>query len=78
MQVNDEYTVVQIQLALWDIAGLSSVAGSEGTLSHNDRVGILSVIEEVEKIQRRTGNNPIVVHCRFIIHKGYQWVGSRE
>ena len=26
------------------------------------------VIEEVGKIQRRTGNNPILVHCRYTIH----------
>ena len=25
---------------------------------------IIAVVEEVIKVQRRTGNNPIVVHCR--------------
>ena len=28
---------------------------------------VTDVIEEVGKIQRRTGNNPILVHCRYTI-----------
>ena len=28
--------------------------------------GILAMIEEVQKVQRGTGNKPIVVHCRYI------------
>ena len=27
---------------------------------------IIAVVEEVIKVQRRTGNNPIVVHCRYV------------
>ena len=26
---------------------------------------ITEVIEELDKVQRRTGNHPIVVHCRY-------------
>ena len=26
---------------------------------------VTDVIEEVGKVQRRTGNNPILVHCRY-------------
>ena len=28
---------------------------------------ITDVIEEVDKVQRRTGNQPIVVHCRYFL-----------
>ena len=28
---------------------------------------ITDVIEEVDKVQRRTGNQPIVVHCRYLL-----------
>jgi len=33
---------------------------------------VTDVIEEVSKVQRRTGNNPIVVHCRWGIDKQRQ------
>ena len=36
---------------------------SDGTCS-NLKV-LTDVIEEVAKVQRRTGNNPILVHCRY-------------
>ena len=28
---------------------------------------IVSVQEEMYKLQRRTGNNPVVVHCRLVM-----------
>jgi len=28
--------------------------------------GILAMIEEIQKVQRSTGNKPIVVHCRYL------------
>ena len=36
---------------------------------------ITDVIEEVDKVQRRTGNQPIVVHCRYFLMQGF---GSPE
>ena len=36
---------------------------SDGSCSNLKTV--IDVIEEVSKVQRRTGNRPIVVHCRY-------------
>ena len=36
--------------------------GPSGKCANGDTV--LEVVDEVGKVQRRTGNNPIVVHCR--------------
>ncbi|XP_019857512.1 PREDICTED: receptor-type tyrosine-protein phosphatase epsilon-like [Amphimedon queenslandica] len=54
-QAGEEQTIILIQLPL------SNIVSDE--LSHTERVGILSAIQEIEKIQRKTGNNPILVHC---------------
>ena len=48
------YQVTQFHVTNWS---------PDGTCS-NLKV-ITDVIEEVAKVQRRTGNNPILVHCRY-------------
>jgi len=32
---------------------------------------VIDVIEEVSKVQRRTGNQPIVIHCRYAVATFY-------
>ena len=32
---------------------------------------VIDVIEEVSKVQRRTGNQPIVMHCRYTVATFY-------
>ena len=48
-----EYQVTQFHITNWDPQGKCS----------NPQT-IISVVDEVYKVQRRTGNHPIVVHCR--------------
>ena len=53
IQFNRAKQVYQIQMTNWSPDGHCS-----------NLTSIIAVIGEVTKIQQRTGNNPIVVHCR--------------
>ena len=55
MQLEKSHNVTQFHVTNWS---------PDGTYS-NLKV-VTDVIEEVAKVQRRTGNNPILVHCRYI------------
>ena len=53
LQSGKAHQVMQFHIVNW---------GPDGRCSNLKTV--TDVIEEVSKVQRRTGNNPIVVHCR--------------
>ena len=56
-QTHQSHQVTQFHVTNWS---------PDGTCS-NLKV-LTDVIEEVAKVQRRTGNNPILVHCRYVSH----------
>ena len=35
--------------------------------SPNSGAGMIDLIDQVRRVQQKTGNNPIVVHCRRVI-----------
>ena len=55
LQSGKSHGVTQFHILNW-----SSLSKSSSTLLQT----IITVIEEVNKVQRRTDNKPIVVHCR--------------
>ena len=60
-QTHQSHQVTQFHVTNWSPGGTCS----------NLKV-ITDVIEEVAKVQRRTGNNPILVHCRYVLHIVYR------
>ena len=55
-QLVQAFQVTQFHVTNWS---------PDGTCSN---LNVLTdVIEEVAKVQRRTGNNPILVHCRLVL-----------
>ena len=53
-QTGSAHQVVQLHMTNWS---------PDGSCSH--LATITSVINEMSAIQRRTGNHPITVHCRY-------------
>ena len=53
LQSGKGHDVVQLHMTNWPRDGRCS-----------NLTSIIDVISEMSKVQRRTGNNPIVVHCR--------------
>ena len=53
IQAGSAHQVVQLHMTNWS---------PDGSCSH--LATITSVINEMSAIQRKTGNNPVVVHCR--------------
>ena len=54
LQTGSAHQVVQLHMINWS---------PDGSCSH--LATITSVINEMSAIQRRTGNHPITVHCRY-------------
>ena len=53
IQSGEKQTVTQYQITNWDANG-----------HMNNIQTILTVLEDVYKVQRKMGNTPIIVHCR--------------
>ena len=53
IQTGEKQTVTQYQITNWDANG-----------HMNNIQTILTVLDDVYKVQRKMGNTPIVVHCR--------------
>ena len=50
------HEVTQFHIQNWSAQGKCS-----------DVLTITNVIEEMYRVQRKTGNNPVVVHCRLVV-----------
>ena len=50
------HEVTQFHILNWNVQGKCS-----------EVLTITNVIEEMYRVQRRTGNNPVVVHCRLVV-----------
>ena len=55
-----QHQVTQFQIQNWSPSG-----------KYSDPQTIITVVEEVFKVQRRTDNKPIVVHCRSAVMCAY-------
>ena len=53
IQPGEKQTVTQYQITNWDANG-----------HMNNIQTILTVLNDVYKVQRKMGNTPIIVHCR--------------
>ena len=53
IQSGEKQTVTQYQITNWDANG-----------HMNNIQTILTVLDDVYKVQRKMGNTPIIVHCR--------------
>lgn len=53
-QSNQTQEVTQFQVLNWTPDGLCA-----------DYNSVADLIEKVTRVQRQTGNNPIVIHCRY-------------
>ena len=56
LQSNKAHQVMQFHMKCWSPNGHCS-----------NLTSVIDVIDEVGKVQRRTGNHPILVHCRWVM-----------
>ena len=58
-QTSQNLTVIQYQITDWDFNGYTQ-----------NYQNIITIMEEMHKVQRKVGTSPILVHCRFDYLKG--------